>query len=65
MRHSRKREATSQVYVKAVYELYKVIALALRGWNRSLQGASPEVYGGSTTRYSSARLTPEKHLIGV
>ena len=44
MRHSRKKEATSQVYVTAAYEHYKVIALALRYWNRFLQGASPEAY---------------------
>jgi hypothetical protein len=45
MRHSRKREATLQVYVKVAYELVKVIALALRYWNRFLQDVSPEAYG--------------------
>jgi hypothetical protein len=45
MRHSRKREATLQVYVKVAYELVKVIALALRYWNRFLQDSSPETYG--------------------
>jgi hypothetical protein len=46
MRHSCKREATSQVYVKACRCTLQGSCVALRFWNRLLQTASPEVLSG-------------------
>jgi hypothetical protein len=58
MRHSRKREATLQVYVKAAYEFYNVIEIALRYWNRFLQGARTAPYRELCTNATCGHLIP-------